>query len=1037
MDGLAVTPTTPVPKLLQYVKAPSFLFPDYGTVGEMQEAGEREIESILNDADADGGAAYGQDILFLVFGGGSDDPKDFTVAPDTTLMDISAYYRLSAWDKQFLSVGFESVADMRTQGESAVRMLVLERCRNMPPICRAEFMKAVFGAGAAQRDKAAAAQDATGPKPLSLRQQTRAPAPADAGPKPLSLRQQCAPALGSLSEEDDLGGTSSGKPTVVALEDLNGEPTASASSTAPVARTLGLQNVGNTCFMNSAMQALANIEQIARFFLSEKYKSAINVHGRTTADTEGKLAEAFAHLVNTMWSAPSNASRWGVDPEPFRSVVVKMADIFSYGQQDLMEFLEYLVDGLKEDCNMIKGKKLFIERRDQDGRPDAEVALEAATRHLMQSDSFLDDQFAGLMKTMSRCPDCGHESATFDPFLSVKLPLQNEKAEFVILVAPWPSAERPAGVTQHMVSVSRASTIQVLIQLVCRDAGLDLATHRLFEVADGTVFREFDAEESVMEAHACVNSLVLQEVPDAENFAQTADRSWCIATDLHPGDVVMAKRNFLSNNTTEHRIRIGTHGIVELIDEDGDAKISFDNIRIGQFVTRQNFHYLKRDISRDSKKRKRDEDNQLYTLEDLLRNRSQTDTVELLRSRWRHIMMPESDTSLASATCGVTLYFRRPEAKSAGFTMEVDELIGTPLMFCVPRAMSLASLRSAVQERLYSCFGIDDTSHPNECELFLASSADDASTTQVSLGVETAAGTPVDRARTETREWRKEREHVVVHFAASVPERLLAWMAGLKDSNMEGAETRPSLDTCFGWLTQEEQLSTENKIECPGCKQKSCAFRKSDFWSLPPVLAIQLKRFSYDNMQRVKLNIPVEYPVEGLDMSKFCSSTTATFPSSCLRAGSQVQIHGLQSESGKKLNGQIGTAVYLDTKTEPQRFCVRMYPEQPSEEWKKLRIENLKVVGSSCEMDSQACNKASPWIYDLAAVCKHTGSAHFGHYVAYAKSYIDHQWRLYNDERVTVVTAAEVQQQCDGAYVLFYVQRSAANASCESAVGGA
>jgi hypothetical protein len=70
--------------------------------------------------------------------------------------------------------------------------------------------------------------------------------------------------------------------------------------------------------------------------------------------------------------------------------------------------------------------KPIVETVESNNRPDEIVARKSWENYLKRNDSKIVDLFAGLYKSTLVCPDCKKISITFDPFLSVSVPIPNE-----------------------------------------------------------------------------------------------------------------------------------------------------------------------------------------------------------------------------------------------------------------------------------------------------------------------------------------------------------------------------------------------------------------------------------------------------------------------------------------------------------------------------------------------------------------------------------------------------------------------------------
>ena len=76
-----------------------------------------------------------------------------------------------------------------------------------------------------------------------------------------------------------------------------------------------------------------------------------------------------------------------------------------------------------------------------------------------------------------------------------------------------------------------------------------------------------------------------------------------------------------------------------------------------------------------------------------------------------------------------------------------------------------------------------------------------------------------------------------------------------------------SLEDCLDEFGRSETLSENDAWYCPRCKEHRRAIKTFELWKSPDILVIHLKRFSNQGRLRDKLELLVEFPVDGLDLS--------------------------------------------------------------------------------------------------------------------------------------------------------------------------
>eukprot|EP01121_Diplochlamys_sp_Union-15-3_P022501 TRINITY_DN9604_c0_g1_i1.p1 TRINITY_DN9604_c0_g1~~TRINITY_DN9604_c0_g1_i1.p1 ORF type:complete len:781 (-),score=104.18 TRINITY_DN9604_c0_g1_i1:57-2399(-) len=242
--------------------------------------------------------------------------------------------------------------------------------------------------------------------------------------------------------DDDVTDSKNTKQFIEKIEEILSPPDEEKHVVTPVANykpgLCGLENLGNTCYLNASLQSLSNVPPLTDFLINcPEY-----IQGR-----KSRFLHDYARLVRLIWSGQYNR----YPPSDVVRAVFSINPIFrGYDQQDSQECLRCILDHLHEMIkNEVKSSTdthTSVQSKDS-SKAETPNSIKDSTKNQTSSsskvnqksetstkttlstefDSIIANIFSGVLLSRVKCSVCKKFSDTKDKFYDLSLSVPNRK----------------------------------------------------------------------------------------------------------------------------------------------------------------------------------------------------------------------------------------------------------------------------------------------------------------------------------------------------------------------------------------------------------------------------------------------------------------------------------------------------------------------------------------------------------------------------------------------------------------------------------
>ena len=190
--------------------------------------------------------------------------------------------------------------------------------------------------------------------------------------------------------------------------------------------SLGLDNVGATCYMNATLQCLAHLKRITEHIINYRED------GKIKDVTKYRLCEAYSEVVCEIWKKDSPKKSFA--PSRFKEVLGKMNSLFApTAANDAKDLLIYFIEQMHSELNVSSETNLNLIMPDDMNPTDHQQVLKCFVEEFMKKyNSVFSHYCYGSNVSITNCNGCGVKKYSYQCFSFIIFPLLEAKRNCVL-----------------------------------------------------------------------------------------------------------------------------------------------------------------------------------------------------------------------------------------------------------------------------------------------------------------------------------------------------------------------------------------------------------------------------------------------------------------------------------------------------------------------------------------------------------------------------------------------------------------------------